>query len=159
MGKFREILDPTFPSKDRNERNFHNKTTSGEWNDEHVEAAAEELQKPLMQIVKSARDSMAGVYLGTKNLVKDTVTGTLSLASNTVTGAIAAPFKFGRWALDLLKIPPVLLIASTGAVARTAGYPSKWMRKTNEKVHKIIGRPLDSSGASDDPDLGLAAAA
>lgn len=122
---YAKVLHPR--SADRTEA-LNDNYSSVPFNEGRVNAAKEEVQTPIINIIQSVRKSVWGLLKGAKNLAADLVTNPVAFAANT-----------GRWAWDVAtKLPSrAALIFSDYFGEKTFGKVSKAAGKVNARIHEI----------------------
>ncbi len=131
------IANPLSSSEDRAGKVLNANSESAPYNDERVQAAAEETKNPIMNIVKGTRNLLANaLWHWPKTGVKKVAGFTTDVATN----AVAIPANLGRWVMDLVRlVPRTVLIATDYAAEKTFGNISRLCNKINGKIHDTLG--------------------
>ncbi|MFA6305161.1 MAG: hypothetical protein WC651_00320 [Candidatus Gracilibacteria bacterium] len=120
------------------------------WNTSRIDAAKKEMSPEIKTTIGLVRESLAKVILGIKMAIKMP----LKLTNEIVTNVAALPVNIGRWALDILRFPPRILVTATDILAeKTFGNLSKGIANIRSGVHSRLDRidglnlnPFKSSG-------------
>ncbi len=131
------MLNPASTAEERQSRVLSNVQTSGAYSVNRVSAAAEEVQHPILNTVRSTRNMLASALWHLPIAGVKKVTG---FTTDVVTNVAAVPANLGRWVMDLVSFVPRVALTATDAVSeQTFGRISRLLKQTNAKVHKILG--------------------
>ena len=132
-----QVLNPLSTAEERNSKVFNSVNTASEWNQEQIERASEEVQQPIQGVMKSTRQALSTIFLKIPKKALKTVG---AVGTDIATVAAAVPTNLGRWALDLLRLPPRLLVIATDTLSdKTFGALSRTIKHTNQRVHAAMG--------------------
>jgi len=138
--------------------------SSSPWNIARSAEAAKEMSPEIGTTISLVKESIAKAVLGIKTAVKMP----LKITNEIVTNIAALPANLGRWALDILRMPPRMLVIGTDLLAeKTFGKISKTIANVRQSIHTKIDKIdtlhlsdlLKSSGGGSHGGLAHAAAA
>lgn len=133
----KKMLIPTSTAEERQRDVLSNVTTSGTYSVNRISAAAEEIQHPILNTVRSTRNMLASALWHLPIAGAKKVTG---FTTDVVTNVVAIPANLGRWVMDLVSFVPRVALTVTDAVSeQTFGRISKIMKQINTRVHKSLG--------------------
>lgn len=136
-----KLIDPRSTSEERAGQVLNANPKSAPFNDKRVVAASKEFHHPITNAITSIRAALHSALI---DLPQAAIKKTAKVATDITTGAVAIPANIGRFAMDLLRLPPRLgLIVMDKLAEGTFGRISAIAKSINEKVHHTI----DSIGA------------
>lgn len=111
--------------------------SSSPWNVARSAEAAKEMSPEIGTTISLVKESIAKVILGIKTAVKMP----LKITNEIVTNVAALPVNLGRWALDLLRFPPRMLVIGTDMLAeKTFGKASQAVSNIRKGIHHQIDK-------------------
>ncbi|MCK9186235.1 hypothetical protein M0P48_02235 [Candidatus Gracilibacteria bacterium] len=137
LSKYLKPFANPFASGDVRAKVLNANESSTPWNIARQAEAKKEMTPEIKATVGLVRESIAKTILGIKNVVKMP----LKIANEIVTNVIALPINLGRWALDIVRLPPRLLAVVTDQLAeKTFGKASKAIADVRKGVHSRIDK-------------------
>ncbi len=119
--------------------------SSSPWNTKRLSEAKKEMSPEIGTTINLVKESIAKVILGIKTAVKMPLKITNEIATNIA----ALPLNIGRWALDILRMPPRMLVIGTDVLAeKTFGKASQAVANIRSGIHKQIDK-IDTLNFSD----------
>lgn len=132
----KKLVNPFSTSQERAEGALNANEESTSFNAKRIELTSQELHHPIVDTVKSVREALKSAFIDLPKAAARKVAG---VATDVTTSAIAIPANIGRFAMDLLRLPPrILLIASDTLAEQTFGRISRIAKSIRERVHGII---------------------
>lgn len=140
-----KLINPLSTSQERADLVLNANTEASPYNTARVEAASKEFHHPITNAVASVRAALRSALI---DLPQAAFKKTAGVVSDIATGAIAIPANIGRLAMDLLRLPPrMLLIGADQLAEQTFGRISRIAKSVNEKVHHTIDSIGGAHGA------------
>ncbi len=138
LGKYlKPFANPLKSGKDRAGKVLNSNESSSPWNTKRSAEAAKEMSPEIGTTVSLIRESIAKIVLGLKTAVKMP----LKITNEIVTNIAALPVNLGRWALDILRMPPRMLVIGTDLLAeKTFGKASQAIANIRKGIHNQIDK-------------------
>lgn len=135
IGKIEEFVSPAGITSKLNKPE-----RASAFSQSRIEAALQEMQKPIGNIIGGIRGALSTVFL---DLPKKTAQKTLSTITKIATGAVALPANLARGTLDIaLKAPLTAALGLASIIPeKTVGNISRIAETTREKALRALGEP------------------